>query len=103
LSRREPKFERRLFHGFSLWRYFAKWFGLFVFMLGVGTAFSDWSFRIKAVRDSVSRDGTMVFEALFFWMVLGLIFEILRLKLKRDIAQVRWENRRRPKSRPGQR
>lgn len=85
----------RFFAGFNPTTYAIKSVGLFLAILGAGSAFADWSAWVSEIRDDVKGGGFTVFYLFLFWEVAWFAFEMVRLKLRYDLAVVRIQNRRR--------
>lgn len=86
-------FNRKFFEGFSFARFFIKSIGLFLAILGAGSAFADWSSWVTELRDAVRDEKYGIFVVFLVWEGLFFLYELLRLKLRYDLAHARWENR----------
>ena len=69
--------------------------GIFFAFLGGLAAFADWSFWAEELQEAVRAEKIAIFVVYAFWEVLFLAYELLRLKLRYDLAQARRENRAR--------
>ncbi len=86
-------FERKFFEGFSFARFLIKSIGLFLAFLGAASAFADWSLWVTELRDAVRGERFAIFVVFLTWEGLFFVYELLRLKLRHDLAHARWENR----------
>ena len=54
-------FDRKFFEGFSFARFLTKTIGLFIAILGAGSAFADWSLWLAELRDAVRDEKYAIF------------------------------------------
>lgn len=94
MTGREPEFRHAFFNSFSFERFFIKSNGLFFLAIGGISTAADWSKLLKDLQDSVAGQNFAIVKAYFIWESLFFGYEMLRLKLRRDIALAKWENRR---------
>ena len=90
MAKEPPKF----FAGFSFGRFVFKAVGLFFAFLAGGSAIADWSNWGNALRDAVRKQPHGIAIVFGVWMLAFFAYEVLRLKLRYDLAQARLENRR---------
>lgn len=80
-------------------RFAIKSSGIFVAFIGSVSAIADWSDLVTQIRDGVSHSSFGIFYAYLIWEALWLAYEMLRLKIKYDLAAARWENRQKRRRR----
>lgn len=92
-----PAKQPRFFTDFSLGRFLFKASGLFIGLLGAGSAFSDYSSFVSELRDSMKAERWTIFYIYGAWMAAFAIYELVRLKARYDLAVLRYERQRRPR------
>lgn len=93
LSATDRGFKRKFFEGFSFKRFLVKSNGVFFAVLGGGSALADWSYWATDMREAVRSHKSAIFVTYAVWEGLFFAYEMLRLKLRQDLAHARWENR----------
>ena len=81
----------RLFDEFELWRFGIKTTGLFMGTLGFGSLCADYSYWVADLRDEIKAGGVTIFYIYGVWSSSFFGLELVRLKLRHDLAILRWE------------
>jgi hypothetical protein len=87
LAKQRPRF----FSGFDPGRYLLKVTGLFLALLGVGSAFADYSSWVSDLRDRIKAEEGTIFYAYGGWMLVSFAIELVRRKVRHDLAVLRFE------------
>jgi len=99
-GRGAPLPERPAFFGnFSLGRFLFKASGLYIGLLGAGSAFSDYSKPVSDLRDALKAEKWTVFYAFGAWMAVSVLIELVRRKIRHDLAILRYERLKRVRKR----
>jgi len=88
-------FNYPFFKGFSPWRFFIKATGFFIIgIMGGGVAIAEWSPEVRSLKEYVLHTPGLAFK-IYGAYILGLFsIELLKLKVRRDLAELQWQRRR---------
>ncbi|MGA1800172.1 hypothetical protein VH567_15485 [Sphingomonas sp. 4RDLI-65] len=84
---KKPQF----FNSFVLSRFLFKVSALYVGMLSVGSAFSDYSQFVSDLRDALKAERWTVFYIYGFWVAAFFALELVRRKVRYDLDVLRYE------------